>query len=169
MFENVYGRTDAQTPAQLPSYKLTLWAFGSGELKTWNATFKMNNSMRRPVLSYEPHHLSSGFLTRLDTNLAVRSQKIARGLKFHILDVEGLYYLWSKNKGADQLWYYHTAALRFCFFFAYAKIKLSHDAAHMWQGVWYLHLCAATTLPLPSISLTLLVNFSLKFFYNFSW
>ena len=28
------GRTDARTPARVPSYKLTLWAFGSGELKT---------------------------------------------------------------------------------------------------------------------------------------
>ena len=27
------GRTDARTPARVPSYKLTLWAFGSGELK----------------------------------------------------------------------------------------------------------------------------------------
>ena len=27
------GRTDAWTPAWVPSYKLTLWAFGSGELK----------------------------------------------------------------------------------------------------------------------------------------
>ena len=28
------ARTDARTPARVPSYKLTLWAFGSGELKT---------------------------------------------------------------------------------------------------------------------------------------
>ena len=28
------GRTDARTPARVPSYKLTLWAFGSGELKS---------------------------------------------------------------------------------------------------------------------------------------
>ena len=38
MFESVDartdGRTDAQTPARVPSYKLTLWAFGSGELKS---------------------------------------------------------------------------------------------------------------------------------------
>ena len=33
MFENDYGRTDGRTPARLPIYKLTLWAFGSGELK----------------------------------------------------------------------------------------------------------------------------------------
>ena len=41
MFESVdartdartHGRTDARTPARVPSYKLTLWAFGSGELK----------------------------------------------------------------------------------------------------------------------------------------
>ena len=27
------ARTDARTPTRVPSYKLTLWAFGSGELK----------------------------------------------------------------------------------------------------------------------------------------
>ena len=26
---------DARMPARVPSYKLTLWAFGSGELKTY--------------------------------------------------------------------------------------------------------------------------------------
>ena len=33
------GRTDGRTPARVPSYKLTLWASGSGELKAgkiWN-------------------------------------------------------------------------------------------------------------------------------------
>ena len=33
MFESVDARTHARTPARVPSYKLTLWAFGSGELK----------------------------------------------------------------------------------------------------------------------------------------
>ena len=33
MFEIVNGHTDTRTPAQVLSYKLTLWAFGSGELK----------------------------------------------------------------------------------------------------------------------------------------
>ena len=28
-----HGQTDARTPARVPSYKLTFWAFGSGELK----------------------------------------------------------------------------------------------------------------------------------------
>ena len=39
MFESVNARTDARTPAQVPSYKLTLWAFGSGELKSGNIIF----------------------------------------------------------------------------------------------------------------------------------
>ena len=44
---------------------------------------------------------SSGFPTRSDTNWAVQPQKMARGLKFQIEEVEGLY---SKcSKGADQL------------------------------------------------------------------
>ena len=32
------ARTDAETPAPVPSYKLTLWAFGSGELTMWLCT-----------------------------------------------------------------------------------------------------------------------------------
>ena len=44
---------------------------------------------------------SSWFPTRSDTNQAVQPQKIARGLKFHIYEAEGLYYLRSENKGAD--------------------------------------------------------------------
>ena len=33
MFESVDARTDTRTPARVPSYKLTLRALGSGELK----------------------------------------------------------------------------------------------------------------------------------------
>ena len=40
---------------------------------------------------------------------------MARGLKFGILEVEGLYYPCSENKGADQLCGYRTADLRLCF------------------------------------------------------
>ena len=35
MFESVDTRTHARTPARVPSYKLILWAFGSGELTMW--------------------------------------------------------------------------------------------------------------------------------------
>ena len=49
------------------------------------------------------------------TNLAVQPLKIARGLKFWILKVEGLYYLCSENKDADQLRGYREADLRLCF------------------------------------------------------
>ena len=63
--------------------------------------------MRKPVLV--------GFTTRFHTNRAVQPQKMARGLKFRIQEVKGLYYLCSKNKGADQLCGYHEADLRLCF------------------------------------------------------
>ena len=59
--------------------------------------------------------MSSGFPTRSDTNRAVQKQKMARGLKFRIYEVEGLYYLCSENKGADQLSSYCAADLRVCF------------------------------------------------------
>ena len=55
------------------------------------------------------------FLTWPDTNQAVQSQKMARGLKFRIKKVEGLYYLCRENKGADQLHIYFEADLRLCF------------------------------------------------------
>ena len=40
---------------------------------------------------------------------------MARGLKFRIYKEEGLYYLCSENKGADQLRGYREADLRLCF------------------------------------------------------
>ena len=55
------------------------------------------------------------FPIRSHTNRAVQSQKMARGLKFRIKEVEGLYYLCSENKGADQLRGYREAGLRLCF------------------------------------------------------
>ena len=62
--------------------------------------------MRKPVF---------GFPSRSDTNRAVQPLKMASGLKFRILKVEGLHYLCSENKGADQLRGYCEADLRLCF------------------------------------------------------
>ena len=69
------------------------------------------------------------FPTWSDTNQAVQLQKMARGLKFWIWKIEGLYYLCSENKGADQLRGYREADLRLCF--RICKRWFSHDAAHM--------------------------------------
>ena len=74
----------------------------------------MSHVMRKPML---------WFPTWSDTNQAVQLKKMARGLKFRIQKVEGLYYLCSENKGADQLRGSNREAdLRLCWF--------SHDAAH---------------------------------------
>ena len=54
-------------------------------------------------------------LTRSDVNQAVQPLKMARGWKFWIEEVEGLYYPSSENKGADQLRGYREADLRLCF------------------------------------------------------
>ena len=54
-------------------------------------------------------------LTRSDTNQAVQPLKMARGWKFWIKEVEGLYYPSSENKGADQLRGYSEADLHLCF------------------------------------------------------
>ena len=53
---------------------------------------------------------SSGLATRSETNQAVQPQKLARGLKFRIKQVEGFYCLCSENKEADQLTISHDAA-----------------------------------------------------------
>ena len=60
-------------------------------------------------------NLSSGIPTWSDTNWAVQPLKKVRSLKCRIKEVEGLYYLCSENKGADQLRSYCAADLRLCF------------------------------------------------------
>ena len=55
------------------------------------------------------------FPTRSYTNQAVQLQKMARCLKFRIKKVEGLYYLCSENKEADQLRGYREPDLLLCF------------------------------------------------------
>ena len=62
--------------------------------------------MRKPVF---------GISTRSDTNRAVQSLKMVRGLKFRIKIEEGLHYPCSENKGTDQLRGHREADLRLCF------------------------------------------------------
>ena len=62
--------------------------------------------MRKPAL---------WFPSWSDTNQAVQSQRMVRGLKFWIWKVEGMYYLCSEKKGADQLRGYREVDLRLCF------------------------------------------------------
>ena len=66
----------------------------------------MSRVMRKPTF---------WFPSRSDTNQAVQLQKMTRGLKFRIQKVDGLYYLSSENKGADQLRGHREADLRLCF------------------------------------------------------
>ena len=73
----------------------------------------MSRVMRKPTF---------WFPTWSDTNQAVQLQKMARGLKFWIKIVEGLYYLCSKTK--TQISFVFTAKLICNFVFAYAKTKL---------------------------------------------
>ena len=74
-----------------------------------------NCSMLLVVLASSLENLSSGLSTGSDTNRAVQPQKIARGLKFQVSEVEGLYYPCSENKGADQLRGCREADLGLCF------------------------------------------------------
>ena len=59
--------------------------------------------MRKPVFGFS------------DTNRAVQSQKMPRGLKFQIKIEEELHYPCGENKGADQLRGYPKADLHLCF------------------------------------------------------
>ena len=79
---------------------------------------------RKPPKTSEP---TFWFPTRSDTNQAVQLQKMARGLKFRIYKVEGLYYLCSGNKGADQLRGHREADLHLCFRIC------KNDAAHIYE------------------------------------
>ena len=67
----------------------------------------MSRIARKPVfgVSDQVRH-KPGFTTIED---------MAGSLKFRILEVEGLYYPFSENKGADQLCGYRKADLRLCF------------------------------------------------------
>ena len=55
------------------------------------------------------------FTGTLNNNQNKTKRKMVGALKFGILEVEGLHYPYSKNKGADQLRGYREADLRLCF------------------------------------------------------
>ena len=89
----------------------------------------INTFLKVQMLGYEASRImrkpTFWFPTWFGTNQAVQLLKMARGLKFRIYKVEGLYYLCSENKGAE------TAKLICVFVFAYAKCWFSHDAAQV--------------------------------------
>ena len=72
----------------------------------------LTNRLIRTIWAASQENLSSGFHTRSDTNRAVKPQKMARGLKFRIQEVEVDN---SENKGADQLRGYRATDLRLCY------------------------------------------------------
>ena len=57
----------------------------------------------RDILSNKSLGGLRAFPDRADTIRAVQSSKMARDMKFCISEVEGLYYPYIENKGADQL------------------------------------------------------------------
>ena len=71
------------------------------------------------------------FPNRLDTYRAeaVQASKQARNLKFWLYEEEGLHYLSSENKGADQLRGYREADLHLCF--RICRLLVSDAAAHI--------------------------------------
>ena len=83
----------------------------------------MSLVMRKPVF---------GVSDQVHTNRPVQPQKIVTGLKFQIWIVEGLYYPYSENKGADQLRDYREADLRLCFRIC-RKLVFSRHGSNMWS------------------------------------
>ena len=80
------GRTDRWTPARLPSYKLTLWAFRSGELITSGDSIFSPDILRLSLFEY-----------------------------YLNLELGKPDFCISKNKGTDQLGSYCAADQRLCF------------------------------------------------------
>ena len=60
--------------------------------------------------------MSVGFPIRSDTSQAVQPQMIVGGTKFHIEEVDQMYYI---------------CMLICCFVFAYAKSRFSHEVVHI--------------------------------------
>ena len=63
---------------------------------------------------------------------------MARGLKFRIKEVEGLYYPCSKSKGAVQLRGYRTVDLRLCL--RICKKRFSHNEVQIIMNHMYMEL-----------------------------
>ena len=89
------------------------------ERRSRSIKLQISGFARKPVFH------SSGFPIRSDTNRAVQPRRIDRSTKFRIKEVEGLHYICSENKCADQLCGYRA------FVFAYAKSRFSHDMAEI--------------------------------------
>ena len=54
-------------------------------------------------MSHDARKRVFGVPNRSDTNRPAKSQKEARKLEFRIFEEDGLYYMCSENKGAEQL------------------------------------------------------------------
>ena len=107
----------------------------AGLCRTWSKTPKtgflrtrlISDDFLLPVTPNEPRRVETDFRgfrpglkqTGYDTNRAVQLLKTARGLKFRIKEVEGLYYV-AKTKAL-------TAQLLCGFVFAYAKAGFLND------------------------------------------
>ena len=82
---------------------------------------------------------------------------MARGLKFRIKELEGLYYLCSENKGADQLRGYREADLRLCF-------RICKKPVFSQRGSYF-----SGDVPARLVNGTMSEGGRLELFYNGSW
>ena len=113
----IYGfQAKYHSPEEFLSH-LVLLQMGQSIRQTccWDLLPGMTQTSLLSFTSLVVRKRSLGFPTKSDTNWAVQLQKMARGLKFRIEEVEILYYPCSENKGADQLRGNREADLRLCF------------------------------------------------------
>ena len=78
---------------------------------------------------------------------------MARGLKFRIKEEEGLYYPYSKNKGADQLRGYPEADLRLCFRISKNPVLSRRGSNYTFMVLYFYKLCYKPVIGEPHYKL----------------
>ena len=95
------------------------------QLSSNTHTISSSVIIKFPHLSLVVRKPVFGFLATSNTNRA-------RGLKFRIYEVQGLFYPCSENKGADQLRGYHKADLRLRFRIYKKTVFSRRGSFHFW-------------------------------------
>ena len=112
--ENTHAHMDARTPARVPSYKLTLWAFGSGELKIKYPLFDYFGTLQSDFCKnltefYQISFRNLPYLIDFSPQLMARmnfNQRTSGPVNAHLTPGPGIYFnafihVYSPRSGAD--------------------------------------------------------------------